>query len=254
MRGNFMTLTRAHHTTAFSCHCCSTFTNDAKLPTYGNKHIDRQSRQWSASFCPVLPIGATVLPEKITLSAGGGGSVRVWRLADGTPLAHPLDLPELSWVVALRGNIIVTAAAGTLACTSQGLHDPYEIAPVLSGPADRHDHRIMAGYPVHRPVRTLGADIGCYGERTSSRAQQPDIRRLPTMRYLSVAKVAAAKWPVRSSVAHLSVGHVRADVFSRDTRTSGPRYGSRISGRDLRRRRWGLLWLGWRSRLAMMFV
>ena len=62
--------------------------------------------------------------------AGGDGSVRVWRLADGTPLAHPLDLPELSWVVALRGNIIVTAAAGTLACTSQGLHDPYEIAPV----------------------------------------------------------------------------------------------------------------------------
>jgi hypothetical protein len=52
----------------------------------------------------------------------------VWRLEDGTPLAHPLDLPEPSWVVALRGNIIVTAEAGTLAATSQRRHDPYEIA------------------------------------------------------------------------------------------------------------------------------
>jgi len=56
--GNFVTLTRAHHLTAFSCHCCSAFTNYAKLRIYGNKHVDRQSRQWPASFCPVLPIGA----------------------------------------------------------------------------------------------------------------------------------------------------------------------------------------------------
>ena len=41
--------------------------------------------------------------------ASGDGLVRVWRLADGTPLAHPLNLPEPSWVVALRANIIVTA-------------------------------------------------------------------------------------------------------------------------------------------------
>ena len=72
--------------------------------------------------------------------------------SDGTPLAHPLDLPELSWAVALRGNIIVTAAAGTSASTSQGLHAPYEIASCSAAPADRHDHRIMAGYPVHRPT------------------------------------------------------------------------------------------------------
>ena len=58
--GNFMTFTRAYHFTAFSCHCCSAFTNDAKLRIYGNKHVDRQSRQWAASFCPVLPIGAVV--------------------------------------------------------------------------------------------------------------------------------------------------------------------------------------------------
>jgi hypothetical protein len=40
---------------------------------------------------------------------GGDSSVRVRRLADGTPLVHPLDLPKPSSVVALRGNIIVTA-------------------------------------------------------------------------------------------------------------------------------------------------
>ena len=38
MLGNFMTFTRAHHFTAFSCHCCSEFTNYAKLRTYGNKY------------------------------------------------------------------------------------------------------------------------------------------------------------------------------------------------------------------------
>jgi len=28
----------------------------------------------------------------------------VWRLADGTPLAHPLDLSQPAWVFALHGN------------------------------------------------------------------------------------------------------------------------------------------------------
>jgi len=50
-----------------------------------------------------------VLRDGSPVIADGDGSVREWRLADGTPLVHPLDLPEPSWVVALRGNIIVTA-------------------------------------------------------------------------------------------------------------------------------------------------
>jgi hypothetical protein len=51
---------------------------------------------------------------------GGDGLVRVWRLADGTPLAHPLDLPEPSWVVALRANIIVTAGGRDI-----GIYQPW---------------------------------------------------------------------------------------------------------------------------------
>src|SRR6266478_4597034 len=43
-------------------------------------------------------------------------------------------------------------ATGTSPSTSQPLHDPYEIASCSAASADRHDHRIMAGYPVHRPA------------------------------------------------------------------------------------------------------
>jgi hypothetical protein len=140
------------------------------------------------------------------IASGGDDTVRVWRLADGTPLAHPLDLSEPVWGVALHGNIIVTAVNGDIEIHSQPLHDLYEIASSSAASADRYDHRIMAGYPVHgradastamlmacnghtstrspaRPVRqrwlyeyvahrykqttTLGTDIGRYREQTS---------------------------------------------------------------------------------------
>ena len=60
-----------------------------------------------------------VLRDSSPMIADGDGSVRVWRLADGTPLAHPLNLPESLWVVALRGNIIVTAGGRDI-----GIHQP----------------------------------------------------------------------------------------------------------------------------------
>ncbi len=50
---------------------------------------------------------------------GDGDTVPVWRLADSTPLAHPLDLSEPSWVVLLHGNIIVTAGSWDIA-----IHQP----------------------------------------------------------------------------------------------------------------------------------
>jgi hypothetical protein len=59
------------------------------------------------SFARAMAVG--VLRGGSPVIASGDGLVRVWRLADGTPLAHPLNLPEPSWVVALRANIIVTA-------------------------------------------------------------------------------------------------------------------------------------------------
>jgi hypothetical protein len=42
------------------------------------------------------------------------------RPAGGTPLAHPLGLPEPAWVVALQGNIIVTADGWDIA-----IHQPF---------------------------------------------------------------------------------------------------------------------------------
>jgi hypothetical protein len=83
------------------------------------------------------------------IASGGDDTLRVWRLADGTPLAHPLDLSEPVWGVALHGNIIVTAVNGDIEIHSQPLHDLYEIASSSAASADRYDHRIMAGYPVH---------------------------------------------------------------------------------------------------------
>jgi hypothetical protein len=50
---------------------------------------------------------------------GGGtvkdGTVRVWRLADGTLLVPPLYLPESVSGVAVQGNAIVTAAGAHIA-------------------------------------------------------------------------------------------------------------------------------------------
>ena len=77
----------------------------------------RQSSQnWGAATARAMAFG--VLRDGSPVIADGDGSVREWRLADGTPLVHPLDLPEPSWVVALRGNII-TAGGRDI-----GIHQP----------------------------------------------------------------------------------------------------------------------------------
>lgn len=49
------------------------------------------------------------------IASGGDDTVRVRRLADGTPL----DLSEPVWGVALHGNIIVTAVGGDIS-----IHQP----------------------------------------------------------------------------------------------------------------------------------
>jgi hypothetical protein len=56
------------------------------------------------------------------IASGGDDTVRVWRLAVGTPLAHPLDLSEPVWGVALHGNIIVTAVDGDIAIRRSMTH------------------------------------------------------------------------------------------------------------------------------------
>ena len=48
---------------------------------------------------------------------GGGrdATVWVWRLADGTPVVPPLNLPESVRAIAVQSNVIVTAAGADIA-------------------------------------------------------------------------------------------------------------------------------------------
>ena len=66
-----------------------------------------------------MAVGVLRDGSPVIASGGDDGTVRVWRLADDTPLAHPLNPPEPAWVVALRGNIIVTAGG-----RDTGIHQP----------------------------------------------------------------------------------------------------------------------------------
>jgi len=63
-------------------------------------------------------VAAGVLPDgtPVIISGGGGGdsTVRMWRLADGTPVVLPLDLPASVRAVAVHGDVIVTAAGADI--------------------------------------------------------------------------------------------------------------------------------------------
>jgi len=70
-----------------------------------------------------VAVGALADGTPVIIS-GGGGTVRVWRLADSTPLVPPLDLP--GWVrgVAVHGNVIVTATGVGIAVHQPALAHP----------------------------------------------------------------------------------------------------------------------------------
>jgi hypothetical protein len=62
----------------------------------------------------VFAVAVGALPDGtlVIISGGGAGTVRVWRLADGSPVGEPLDLPEAVRAVAIHDNIIITTATG----------------------------------------------------------------------------------------------------------------------------------------------
>jgi WD40 repeat protein len=61
----------------------------------------------------------------VIVSGGYDGTVRVWRLADGIPVASPLDLPGSVSGVAVHGNLIITAAGADIA-----VHEPAHLRPM----------------------------------------------------------------------------------------------------------------------------
>jgi WD40 repeat protein len=65
----------------------------------------------------VRAVAVGALPDGIPIVVNGSddGTVRVWRLADGTPVVPPLDFPESIGGVAVHGNLIVTAAGADIA-------------------------------------------------------------------------------------------------------------------------------------------
>ncbi len=75
-----------------------------------------------------VAVGALPDSTPVIVSAGEDGTVRVWRLADGTAVAPPLDLSEPVKNIAMRGNIIVTAVGQDIA-----VHQ-LASAPCVSGP------------------------------------------------------------------------------------------------------------------------
>jgi WD40 repeat protein len=60
-------------------------------------------------------VGALPDGDPVIVSGSLDGTVRVWRLADGTALVPPLDLPESVQAVAVHGNVIITAAGANIA-------------------------------------------------------------------------------------------------------------------------------------------
>ena len=66
----------------------------------------------------------------IVVNGSDDGTVRVWRLADRTPVVPPLELPEPVSAVAVHGNLIVTAAGADIAVHQLAPYNPCEIVRV----------------------------------------------------------------------------------------------------------------------------
>ena len=65
----------------------------------------------------VAAVAVEALPDDIPVIVSGSrdGTVRVWGLADGTPVAPPLDLPESVSGAVVYDNVVITAAGTDIA-------------------------------------------------------------------------------------------------------------------------------------------
>jgi WD40 repeat protein len=61
---------------------------------------------------PVWAVAAGALPDgtPVIISGSLDGTVQGWRTADGTPVMPPMNLAESVRAIAVRGNVIITAA------------------------------------------------------------------------------------------------------------------------------------------------
>jgi hypothetical protein len=91
---------------------------------------------WVASSDKLWALATGALPDgtPVIISGGYDGTVRAWRLADGTPATPPLELPGPVESIAVEGNVIVTVTWADI--TVHELAQPPSGNPDAVGEAD----------------------------------------------------------------------------------------------------------------------
>ena len=89
----------------------------------GGRH---QSEDDGVDQGAVTAVAARALPDgtPVIISGSLDETMRVWPLADGTPLGQPLFLPEWVRGIAVHGNIVITAAGTDIAVHQPALPPP----------------------------------------------------------------------------------------------------------------------------------
>jgi hypothetical protein len=102
-----------------------------------------------ARYVDAVAVGALPDGTPVIISAGDE-TVRVRRLADGSPVVPPLNLPESIWDVAVHDHVIVTAAGADIAVHQLSNSQTNTKDARSLGQRPNRSHRIMGCYPVHR--------------------------------------------------------------------------------------------------------
>ena len=92
--------------------------------SHGRRATGQQVLTGRGGVVRAVAVGALPDGTPVIVSSGEDGTVRVWRLADGTPLVPPLDLPASVRAVVVHGHVIVTAAGADIVVHQPGLSRP----------------------------------------------------------------------------------------------------------------------------------